>query len=268
MAGLSEPPGAWDLMGTRGIEYRATSISQATVMAPNRTTAHTVFRKLATQYGQPVATHPHGKPLDVLIETILSQHTSDKNSHRAYLALRRAFPRWDDVLSAPPHRIKEAIRFGGLAQQKSRRIKEVLGLIKQREGRLTLTRIKRMDDDEAYAYLTSLPGVGGKTACCVLLFALDRPVMPVDTHIQRIVKRIGWIRPNGSPDQARAVLEKCLSPALLYGAHVLLIAHGRQTCTARRPACRECPIRRHCATGRAVGRKKRPSAIDAGPPFV
>ncbi len=219
-------------------------------MPPRKKSIEQVYRKLAAHYGRPNPTHPRGKPLDVLIETILSQHTSDKNSHRAYLDLRRAFPRWTDVLAADRRAIEKAIRSGGLARQKSACIQDVLRLVRQREGRLSLARLARMPTADAYAYLTDLPGVGGKTAACVLLFALNRPAMPVDTHIHRILRRLGWIRANGTPEEAQKVLETGLSPALLYHAHVLLIAHGRRTCTARGPACGRCPIRVHCRTGR------------------
>jgi len=231
------------------VDYRAGLISQVTVMASPNKTIKEAYRKLAIHYGWPEATHPKGKPLDVLIETILSQHTSDTNSHRAYRELRRIFPRWEQVLTASPGAIEEAIRSGGLAHQKSVRIKAVLKQIKDREGRIALTSLHRMPADEAYSYLISLPGVGGKTACCVLLFALGHPVMPVDTHIHRIVGRLGWIRPNALPQETRAVLEKNLSPSQLYHAHVLFIAHGRRTCTARNPACGRCPLRSMCPTG-------------------
>ena len=231
------------------VDYRAGLISQVTVMVPLNKTIADTYRKLAAHYGWPEATHPKGKPLDVLIETILSQHTSDANSRRAYRELRHVFPRWDQVLTASPRAIEKAIRSGGLARQKSVRIKEVLRQIKEREGRIALARLGRMPPDEAYSYLASLPGVGGKTACCVLLFALGHPVMPVDTHIHRIIRRLGWVRPNARPDETRAVLEKYLSPSRLYHAHVLFIAHGRRICTARNPACGSCPLRSICPTG-------------------
>lgn len=224
-------------------------------MAPRKKTVEIIYQALATYYGSPPATHPQGKPIDVLIETILSQHTSDKNSHRAYVQLRRAFPRWDEVLTAPARAVEKAIRSGGLARQKSTRIQRVLQIIKEREGRITLTRLTRLSDAEAYAYLTSLPGVGGKTACCVLLFALGRPVMPVDTHIVRITRRLGLISGKGTPDQARATWESALPPESLYYMHVLLIAHGRQTCTARNPACGRCPLRARCPSGWEMAQK-------------
>jgi endonuclease III len=219
-------------------------------MPPFTRTVTSVFTQLSEHYGRPAATHPSGRPLDVLVETILSQHTSDRNSHRAFLSLRRAFPRWADICSAQVQDIEAAIRCGGLAKQKALRIQAVLRLIREREGKLSLARLNRLTDEEAYAYLAGLPGVGGKTACCVLLFSLGRTVMPVDTHIHRIVKRLGWIDERATPAAARRVLEQRLLPGQLYWKHVLLIAHGRQTCIAIRPRCGECPVRAYCAHAR------------------
>lgn len=221
-------------------------------MPPIQRTVHAVYSALADCYGRPDATHPSGTPLNVLVETILSQHTSDKNSHRAFLALRRAFPRWEQVLAAPVQQVAHAIRSGGLANQKAPRIQAVLQEIMQREGRLSLARLRQLSTEEIYTYLTSLPGVGDKTACCVLLFALNRPAMPVDTHIHRIIRRLGWVSPKASVTAVRVLLESRLPPAALYHMHVLLIAHGRQSCVAQRPRCSTCPIRARCAYARSA----------------
>lgn len=221
-------------------------------MTLNRNIARRVLAALKAYYGPPATSHPKGEPLDALIGTILSQHTSDINSHRAFETLRRALPTWEAVAAAPVDRIADAIRSGGLAGQKSVRIKKVLQRIKETEGRLNLDRLKSMSDADAYEYLTALPGVGDKTACCVLLFSLGRSVMPVDTHIHRITRRLGWIDDKTSPADARAVLERAFPPEDLYDLHVLLIAHGRQTCTARNPKCDCCPLRKFCAYGSGV----------------
>jgi len=219
-------------------------------------TAEHMYTQLAATYGNPMPTHPSGRPLDVLVETILSQHTSDKNSHRAFLSLRKAFPRWQELPDAPLTAIEASIRSGGLAKQKSKIIRQVLRIIREREGRVTLDKLKRMPDDEVYAYLTSLPGIGSKTACCVMLFALDRCVMPVDTHVHRISKRIGLIRANHTPEHARLAWEERLPRERLYHAHVLLIAHGRLTCKAVNPRCESCAIQLDCPIGRKHQRKK------------
>ena len=191
--------------------------------------------------------------MNVLVETILSQHTSDKNSHRAFVQLRKQFPSWQQVLDAPTKAVEEAIRSGGLAKQKSARIQQVLREIRAREGRISLARLRRLDTKEIYDYLTALPGIGDKTACCVLLFAWGRAVMPVDTHIHRIIKRLGWIPQQAPPEAARAAVESRLPMESLYHMHVLLIAHGRETCKAQRPQCGICPIRRHCPSSRMGG---------------
>lgn len=229
-----------------GVHYLYGIISQVSVKSPSTKIVQRVYVALAAHYGYPAPTHPRGRPLNVLVETILSQHTSDKNSRRAFVQLRKRFPQWNDVANAEASDIEDAIRSGGLARQKSVRIQQVLRIIKQREGRITLARLKRMTDADGYDYLTTLPGIGGKTACCVLLFALGRNVMPVDTHIQRITRRLGWIQPNGTADAARSVWEARLPANTCYHAHVLLIAHGRQTCLAQRPRCTVCPLRRGC----------------------
>lgn len=224
--------------------------SRRSTRRPQRRTVHDVYERLAERYGHPSPTHPTGKPVDVLVETILSQHTSDKNSHRAFVELRRTYPKWADLLSADPHDIEQAIRSGGLAKQKSVRIQQVLRIIAEREGRVSLALLQKMSDQEAYDYLTSLPGIGDKTACCVLLFALGRPKMPVDTHIHRIIKRLGWIASSATPETARHLIESALPQEYLYHMHVLLIAHGRQTCQAQIPRCSSCPINRKCPSAR------------------
>ncbi len=223
-------------------------------MPPIRKTVQSVYEKLAAHYGHPAATHPSGQPMNVLVETILSQHTSDRNSHRAFVQLRKQFPSWQQVIDAPTKAVEDAIRSGGLAKQKSVRIQQVLREIRDREGRISLARLRGLDTAEIYEYLTSLPGIGDKTACCVLLFAWGRAVMPVDTHVHRIIKRLGWISANAPPEAARAVVEARLPAESLYHMHVLLIAHGRETCKAQSPLCGTCPIQKHCPSARLGGK--------------
>jgi len=180
------------------------------------------------------------------VETILSQNTTDKNSHSAYLSLRRRFPAWSAVMQAPVRSIADCIRQGGLANIKAPRIKNVLKIIRKREGRLSLARLSRMSTGEATNYLTSLPGVGIKTANCVLLFSLRRPVMPVDTHVDRVTRRLGWIDRRTSVEDAGARIQPFVPPRLMLAVHVYLVWHGRRTCKAGRPLCSECVIRRGC----------------------
>ena len=211
----------------------------------NRRTVVTVCRKLARAYGPLPANRP-ADPVDELVATILSQNTSDVNSHRAFANLRRRFPRWEQVASARSAAIASAIRSGGLANIKAPRIQRVLNEVRRREGAITLKRLRTMPDREAIAYLTSLPGVGMKTAACVLLFSLGRPVMPVDTHVYRVTRRLGWIPEHTPVERAGFLLEPHIPARRMYGTHICLVWHGRRTCKAQRPRCGACAIRMHC----------------------
>lgn len=185
-------------------------------------------------------------PLDELVQTILSQNTTDQNSQRAFDQLKAAFPTWNDVMHASTDRIAQAIRSGGLAEIKSQRIVRVLRTIHEREGSLSLERVCAMSVNEALAYLTDLDGVGIKTACCVLLFACGRPVMPVDTHVYRVSQRLGWIDGSVPIQRAHEALHKIVDPAERYEMHMRLIRHGREICHALRPACVACALATHC----------------------
>jgi endonuclease-3 len=200
---------------------------------------------LLKQYGRPAKRYP-SDPIDQLVATILSQNTSDVNSERAFDKLKQRFPTWETVLKAKPEAVARAIHCGGLAQIKSLRIIKVLQTIVEKEGRLSLQRIASLPVNEALAYLTDLDGVGIKTACCVLLFAWGKPVMPVDTHVFRVTQRLGWLRGNDRIEKAHEELHKLIAPADRYVMHMLLIQHGRKTCHALRPACCECTISLHC----------------------
>jgi len=204
-----------------------------------------VYRHLARLYG-PIRFKPGGNLLDILIQTILSQNTSDQNSWRAFRNLKKHYPSWARVVAARPTAIARAIRSGGLSNIKAPRIQEVLGLIQKQEGRFSLDRIKTLSDEAALKYLTGFRGVGIKTAACVLLFGLGRPVMPVDTHVHRVTRRLGWIGPNTRAENAGAILEKMIAPRRILALHLYLVWHGRKICRAQRPRCRECPLPAHC----------------------
>jgi endonuclease-3 len=206
-----------------------------------------ILSRLEAEYGPP-RRHRRLPALDELVLTILSQNTSDLNSERAYAAMRERFPTWRDVRDAPEADLVDALRPGGLAAQKAPRIQAVLrGL----DG-LDLEWLASVPPVEAMEWLVALPGVGPKTASCVLLFSLDVPVMPVDTHIHRIAGRVGLIPPGTSADAAHAILTEMIPPARMLEAHLLLITHGRTTCTARRPRCEECVLLDLCDYGQAV----------------
>ena len=191
-------------------------------------------------------------PLDELILTVLSQNTSDINCERAYAAMRERYPRWHDVLEAPPAQLVAVLRPGGLANQKAPRIQAILAELAASEAGLDLGWLSGQEPEAAMAFLTALPGVGAKTASCVLLFSLGMPVMPVDTHIHRIALRLGLIGPRVGAGAAHPLLTALTPPDRMLEAHLLLIEHGRRTCKARRPRCESCVLLDLCPFGAAV----------------
>lgn len=189
-----------------------------------------------------------GDPLDMLILTMLSQATSDRHAQVAFARLRARFPGWAQVLDAPTAEIREAIAFGGLAAQKARRIKEVLELVAAR-GALELGWLRACAPFEAMAFLTGLPGVGPKTAACVLLFGLGYPAFPVDTHVARLCRRLGLAGPREPAGRIQERLGKLVDPAQARKLHLTMIHHGRRICRARQPLCAQCVLVSFCPTG-------------------
>lgn len=205
-------------------------------------------------YGRPVLT-PRLPPVDELVFTVLSQNTADVNTERTFAALREEFPDWSAVRDAPVERIEATIALGGLAHTKAPRIKRILEALSGRTGAPDLGELDGMSDEEAQAYLVALPGVGPKTAACVLLFALARPVMPVDTHVHRVARRLGVIDGRVSAEQAHPLLTELAGPddaGQIYAVHVGFVRHGRRICHARRPACAECPLAPMCPSAGLV----------------
>ncbi len=219
---------------------------------PNATPrrVRTIFGRLSKAYGE-LRPPRASDPLDELILTVLSQHTSDLNAERAFAALRRSFPTWDEVLDASDARVADAIRPGGLASTKAKRIREILGLVRAKEGRFDLSVLFDMTDQEARAYLTSLPGVGPKTASVVLAFALGRDAIPVDTHVHRVSRRLGLVPDRSSAERAAQILHELVPEGLRTPLHVALIRLGRETCKAPKPLCRRCPLRDLCPSADA-----------------
>jgi endonuclease III len=220
--------------------------------------------RLETAYGRPRRGRRFD-PLDELILTILSQHTNDLNRDRAYASLRRRFPRWEQVLRASPARVEDAIRIGGLARTKSRVIREVLRAVRSDHGRLDLSILDRLPLEDAKAYLLGLKGVGEKTACCVLLFACGRPAFPVDTHIHRVARRLGWVPGRSTPAKTHAILAGLVPEKRYFTAHVNLITLGRRVCRARAPACPRCPLRADCRYARKSRRAARVRGLRVRP---
>jgi endonuclease-3 len=206
---------------------------------------HKVSEALEKRYGVP-GTGPPDNPLEVLIRTILSQNTNDRNRDLAYEELRRRFPRWEDILEANSEDIVEAIKVGGLARQKSTRIKQVLKWVQERWGSMTLTPLCDTETSEAMETLLSLKGVGPKTANCVLAFGCGRDAFPVDTHILRITKRLGLIPPEATAEKAHGLLAQVVPDGTGIPLHLNLIRYGRETCKARQPRCGRCLFPQLC----------------------
>ena len=185
-------------------------------------------------------------PISEVVSTILSQNTSDVNRDRAYDRLQARFPTWEMARDAPVLAIEEAIRPAGLAHQKAPRIQEALHFITRQRGKLNLDFLKEMPVEEAKAWLTQINGIGPKTAAIVLLFSLDMPAFPVDTHVHRVSQRLGLIGPKVTAEQAHAILEDLLSPDLYLPFHLNVIRHGREICHARNPRCEICPLQSTC----------------------
>lgn len=222
-------------------------------VAERRRLLRRVVRVLDDAYGRPVLS-PRYPPVDELVYTILSQNTADVNTDRTFAALKARFPRWAEVRDAPVAAIEETIALGGLAHTKAPRIKAVLEAVSERTGEPDLAELDGLTDAEAEAYLRGLPGIGPKTAACVLLFALERPVMPVDTHVYRVARRLGLIDVKTSAERAHPELTALAGPKAedVYAAHVDLVRHGRRVCRARRPACGQCPLAGLCPSAGLV----------------
>ena len=207
--------------------------------------AKDVMEQLGAEYG-PAEWEPRYGPASELVSTILSQHTSDINSERAFENLMATFGTLRAVADAPVEAIEDAIRMGGLAKVKAPRIKTILKQVWDEVGSYDLSFLGEMPLDEAKAWLKKLPGVGPKTAAIILCFSLGMPAMPVDTHIYRVSKRLGLIGPKISAEKAHDILEPMVSPEDVFAFHVYLIQHGRRVCKAPRPLCDRCVMSWGC----------------------
>ena len=222
-----------------------------------------VYRALERLLGMPRRARRPAPALDMLVATILSQNTSDTNSYRAFTRLRQRYRRWDDVIGAPLGSIRSAIRPGGIADQKSRRIKHVLREIRRRYGRTSLASLHGQSDEAVLNELVSLDGVGVKTAACVMLFSLRRDVFPVDTHVHRICGRLGLSPGSRTPEETFRAMARRVPPGASHALHTNMIRFGRSVCKANRPLCNGCPLISECSyTGRRrISRRPTPAGI-------
>ncbi|MDM7998595.1 MAG: endonuclease III [Dehalococcoidia bacterium] len=204
-----------------------------------------IVRRLRKEYG-PRRWRSGQDPVSSLIATVLSQNTSDVNSHRAFAALMERFGSWKSMAAADTAELAETIRAGGLAEIKARRIKQILHEIRAARGSFDLGFLSELSLAEAKSWLRGLPGVGPKTAGCVLLFSLGRPAMPVDTHVYRVARRLGLLDRRVSVEKAHDILERMVPAKDVYEFHILMVEHGRRTCKAQRPRCAVCVLREAC----------------------
>ncbi len=204
-----------------------------------------INKRLLKQFGIPRRENPLPDPLNLLIATILSQNTNDKNSFRAFKELKEKYPDWDKALEASREVIAETIKIAGLAKQKSNAIKILLNYLYDKYGNLSLDPIIKKGDKEILDELTIIPGIGVKTASCVLLFALDRNVCPVDTHVHRTLNRIGVVK-GSAPDKTFSAINDGLPENIAHPFHTNLIRLGREICTPSKPTCGICPLEELC----------------------
>jgi len=184
--------------------------------------------------------------INELVSCILSQNTNDTNRDRGFSALKDRYPTWQDVVDAPTGEVIDTIRPAGLANQKAPRIQNALRTIYEERGEYSIDFLQDMTAQEAKDWLTQIKGIGPKTAAIVLCFAYDMPAFPVDTHVHRVGKRIGFLPEKTSADKAHPIMEAIVPPEDYFAFHIYLIRHGRDTCNARTPHCERCPLTEHC----------------------
>lgn len=218
---------------------------------PTKREIRAVNSRLRKKYGARPWTVVEQPILDSLVRTILSQATNDVNSARAFASLKEGIPDWDQARRAPVRSIESKIRSGGLAKMKARSIKDILQDIHKRHGATSLEHLRKASTEEIKEELGRLPRIGPKTIACVLMFTLKRPDFPVDTHVHRISRRLGWVPEKASAVATYETLNAIIPDELTYELHVLLIAHGRRCCRSQRPTCETCPIRKYCDFGKS-----------------
>lgn len=209
-----------------------------------------IVQNLENTFGEPKLS-PRSDLLDMLIKIILSQATTGMNSRRTFQNLKRNFADWEKVSNAAEGEIADAIRLGGLAVQKTRVIKDLLGQLKNKHKSLSLEFVEKMSNEDARTFLQSFRGIGPKTAACTLLFASHREISPLDTHIFRIFRRMGILPAKISDRNAHALSDKLVPQGKFYSLHINLIRLGKEICRPRQPSCEECPLVEYCDYGLA-----------------
>ena len=202
--------------------------------------------------GRPSPELKHDDPLDGLMLTLLSQNTNDRNRDKAFEKLKAEYPRWEMAAEAPAERIVDLIRVAGLGDTKAARMKQILAILRDKFGSYSICELKNWDAAKAREFLVSLPGVGVKTAACVLVFDLGVPAFPVDTHVARISRRLGWAPEKMAPDKIQEYLESTLPRERFRGAHLNMIEHGRGICSARKPDCDKCYSKNWCQFSKSL----------------
>ena len=221
-------------------------VSTTELLEQRRKKASVVCDLLIRQYGDRISERRF-PPMDELVLTILSQHTNDVNMMRAFESLKKTYSTWEEVLEAPQDELGDAIKSSGMYNLKAKRIQATLREIKKRVGKLDISLLEDMDLEAAKKWLTSLHGVGPKTAAIVLLFSFDKAALPVDTHVWRVTKRLGLIEDNTSREKAHILLEAIIPHDCIHSLNNNLVRHGREVCRAQKPRCSECILGDACA---------------------
>jgi endonuclease-3 len=225
--------------------YKYSPMAENSISVKTRLKAKKICNVLIRYYGREVSARKL-PPLDELVMTILSQHTNDVNMFRSYESLKERYSTWEEVIGAPQEEVAMFIRSSGMYNLKAQRIQAALKGIKERVGKLDLSHLETMDLQEAKKWLTSLHGVGPKTAAIVLLFSFGRPVLPVDTHVWRVTKRLGLIGQKVSRERAHVLLEELMPESCIPSLNKNLVRHGREVCKAQNPQCDECFLSHLC----------------------
>ncbi|MEP6925105.1 MAG: endonuclease III [Pyrinomonadaceae bacterium] len=209
-----------------------------------------IIQNLESTFGTPTL-QPKSDPLEMLIRVVLSQATTDVLSERTFNTLKENFATWEDVLRAETASIADSIKLGGLSNQKAKVIKELLTNVKAENGSFDLSFLRDLPVREGVAYLKKFRGVGPKTIACTLLFACHKNIFPLDTHIFRVLRRVGLIQTKCSDERAHEILDQIVPERKFYSFHVNLIRLGRKICRPQEPFCERCPIVEYCDFGSA-----------------